>query len=41
MSNLVFFEEPRTLTEFRPIYINHSAPSVTGNGVTVGEDLQP
>lgn len=40
MSNLVFFEDPRTLTEFRPIYINHSVPSVIGNGVTAGGDIQ-
>ena len=36
MSNFVFFEDPRTLTELRPIFVNHWVPSRMGNGVSAG-----
>ncbi len=32
MINFVFFEDPRTLTEVRPIFLNHNVPSALGGG---------
>ncbi len=32
MINFVFFEDPRTLTELRPIFVNHNVPSALGGG---------
>ena len=32
MTNPVFFEDPRTLTELRPIYIHHVVPQGVGGG---------
>ena len=40
MSNFVFFEDPRTLTELRPIFVNHWVPSTIGNGVSAGGTIQ-
>ena len=30
MINFVFFEDPRTLTELRPIYVKHTLPNQVG-----------
>ena len=40
MINFVFFEDPRTLSEVRPIYVDHSVPDVIGNGIPAGGDVQ-
>lgn len=32
MINFVFFEDPRTLTELRPIFLNHNVPTALGGG---------
>lgn len=32
MSNFVFFEDPRTLTELRPIFLSHQLPDSIGGG---------
>ena len=32
MINFVFFEDPRTLTELRPIFVSHSIPGALGGG---------
>lgn len=32
MINFVFFEDPRTLTELRPIFLSHNVPSALGGG---------
>jgi hypothetical protein len=32
MINFVFFEDPRTLTEVRPIFLNHNVPNALGGG---------
>ena len=32
MINFVFFEDPRTLTELRPIFVNHNVPDALGGG---------
>lgn len=40
MINFVFFEDPRTLTEVRPIFLNHWVPDVIGSGVTAGGSVQ-
>lgn len=32
MINFVYFEDPRTLTELRPIFLNHNVPSALGGG---------
>jgi hypothetical protein len=32
MTNPVFFEDPRTLTEARAIYLNHNVPAAAGGG---------
>jgi hypothetical protein len=38
MSNFVFFEDPRTLTELRPIFVHHNLPSRLGTlGINGGE----
>lgn len=38
MSNFVFFEDPRTLTELRPIFVHHRLPNQLGTpGIDGGE----
>ena len=33
MLNFVFFEDPRTVTELRPVFVNHWVPSRIGNDI--------
>jgi hypothetical protein len=33
MINFVFFEDPRTVTELRPIFVNHWVPDTIGNNI--------
>lgn len=40
MINFVFFEDPRTLTEVRPIFVNHWVPSTIGGGISAGGQVQ-
>ncbi|MFK7818098.1 MAG: hypothetical protein AB8G99_05235 [Planctomycetaceae bacterium] len=40
MINFVFFEDPRTLTELRPIFVNHRVPNTIGNGIPAGGSIQ-
>ncbi len=41
MINFVFFEDPRTLTELRPIYVNHTLPNYVGpSGLLRGGKVQ-
>lgn len=32
MINFVFFEDPRTLTELRPVFASHNVPGAVGGG---------
>lgn len=40
MINFVFFEDPRTVTELRPIYLNHNVPSTIGSNIAAGGSVQ-
>lgn len=40
MINFVHFEDPRTVTELRPIFVNHWVPDSLGNGVPAGGTIQ-
>lgn len=40
MINFVFFEDPRTVTELRPIFVNHWVPSTIGNNIPAGGSVQ-
>lgn len=40
MSNFIFFEDPRTLTEARAIFFNHSLPNQVGSLNLPGGDVQ-
>ncbi len=40
MINFVFFEDPRTVTELRPIFVNHWVPNTIGNGIPAGGTVQ-
>lgn len=40
MINFVFFEDPRTVTELRPIFVNHWVPNTIGNGISAGGNVQ-
>ena len=40
MINFVHFEDPRTLTEVRPIFVSHWVPDTIGNGVPAGGTIQ-
>ena len=40
MINFVFFEDPRNLTELRPIYVAHYVPPTVGNGITADGNVQ-
>ncbi|MFN3188990.1 MAG: hypothetical protein ACE361_00590 [Aureliella sp.] len=40
MINFVYFEDPRTLTEVRPIFVNHWVPNQIGGGIPAGGSIQ-
>tara|TARA_R110002049_G_scaffold27321_2_gene94316 strand:- start:560096 stop:561034 length:939 start_codon:yes stop_codon:yes gene_type:complete len=40
MLNFVFFEDPRNVTELRPIFVTHSVPDTIGSGVAAGGSVQ-
>jgi hypothetical protein len=40
MINFVHFEDPRTLTETRTIFVNHWVPETIGSGVSAGGTIQ-
>ncbi len=40
MINFVYFEDPRNLTELRPIFVNHWVPSTIGSNVSAGGSIQ-
>ena len=40
MINFVFFEDPRTLTELRPIFVHHNLPQVLESGITADGSVQ-
>ena len=40
MINFVFFEDPRTLTELRPIIVNHWVPGTIGNNIPAGGTIE-
>ncbi len=40
MINFVFFEDPRNVTELRPIFVNHWVPGRIGAGVPAGGTVQ-
>ena len=40
MINFVFFEDPRTVSELRPIFLTHSVPDTIGSGVPAGGSIQ-
>lgn len=40
MINFVYFEDPRTLTELRPIFLSQSVPDTIGNGIPAGGSAQ-
>lgn len=40
MINFVFFEDPRTVTELRPIFVNHWIPNTIGNNIPAGGSAQ-
>lgn len=40
MINFVHFEDPRTVTELRPIFVNHWVPSTIGNNIPAGGTIQ-
>jgi len=40
MINFVYFEDPRTLTEVRPIFVSQSVPGTIGSGVAAGGSVQ-
>lgn len=40
MINFVFFEDPRTVTELRPIFVNHWVPGTIGNNIAAGGTVQ-
>ena len=40
MINFVYFEDPRTLTELRPIYVAHYVPPTVGNGISADGNVQ-
>jgi hypothetical protein len=39
MINFVFFEDPRAVTELRPIFVHHWVPEVIGNGIPAGGEI--
>ncbi len=40
MINFVYFEDPRTLTELRPIFLSHQVPDTLAGGNTAGGSIQ-
>lgn len=40
MINFVHFEDPRNLTELRPIFLTHQVPNTIGNNVPAGGSIQ-
>ena len=40
MINFVHFEDPRTITELRPIFLSHWVPDTIGNNVPAGGTIQ-
>lgn len=40
MINFVFFEDPRNLTELRPIFVSQSIPNTIGSGISAGGSAQ-
>ena len=40
MINFVYFEDPRNLTELRPIFVSHWVPNTIGNGIPAGGSVQ-
>ena len=40
MVNFVFFEDPRTVSELRPVFVSHKVPTTIGNGVPAGGSIQ-
>ena len=40
MINFVFFEDPRTVTELRPIFVNHWVPNLIGNDIPAGGTIE-
>ncbi len=40
MINFVYFEDPRTVTELRPIFVSHQVPNTIGNGIAAGGSIQ-
>ena len=40
MINFVFFEDPRTVTELRPIFVSQRIPDVIGPGIPAGGSVQ-
>ncbi len=40
MINPVYFEDPRTLTELRPIFLQHQVPNTIGAAVAAGGSIQ-
>ena len=40
MINFVHFEDPRNVTEIRPIFVNHWVPNTIGNNIPAGGSIQ-
>lgn len=40
MINFVFFEDPRNLTELRPIFVNHWVPGTIGSNIPAGGTIE-
>lgn len=40
ITNPVFFEDPRTLTEVRPLFVHHEVPNRVGSGIPAGGYIQ-
>lgn len=40
MINFVHFEDPRTVSELRPIFVNHWVPDTIGAGIPAGGEIQ-
>jgi hypothetical protein len=40
MINFVFFEDPRTVSELRPIFVHHNVPDLIGPGIPAGGSIQ-
>ena len=40
VADFVFFEDPRTVTELRPIFVNHWVPKQIGAGIPAGGTIQ-